>query len=126
MVKLNFAHICEYASILRNGNPIISGIFSEIIARSLPYTHPGMFFVLEFSVDDKNSHSLEIIVKSPTGEKIAPSFKQSIESLRDKKAKTGVVLELRNLKINKEGKYNIETIIDNKTLGTSSFIVSKK
>ena len=83
-----------------------------------------MSFVLELDIDDKNSHSLEIIVKSPSDKKIAPSFERSIDSLEGKKRKVGVVLEIGSLKISEEGKYNIETIVDSKPLKISSFIVT--
>lgn len=128
MVKLNFAHLCEYASILQNGTPIIIGIFSEISASSLPVTRINTALVLNFNIDDKDSHRVKITIKSPSGKEIMTPFQRDIGPVKDVNQNLGIVLSIGNIKIEEEGMFNVEIIVDDKVLRKLpfTFSISKK
>jgi len=116
MVKLNFAHLCEYASILENGTPILAGIFSRMSGSSLPATRSNTSLVLNFSIDDKNTHSLNLVIKSPSGKEIIPPLKRDIGPVVRPDKNLGVLVNIGNLKIEEEGTFNVEIIVDDKIL----------
>ena len=49
-VKLNFAHICDYAS-FGDGKLNILGIFKSINTKKLPAIHPQLAIVTNISID---------------------------------------------------------------------------
>lgn len=128
MVKLNFSHLCEYASILDNGTPIIIGIFSKMTAPSLPIIRDNISLVLNFNMDDKETHHLKLLMKSPSGKEIMPVFKRDIGPVKELGESFGFLLDIGKLKIEEEGIFNIEIIVDDKTLGKLPFTfnISKK
>jgi len=128
MVRLNFSHLCEYASILDNGTPIIIGIFSEMTAPFLPVVRNNVSLVLNFSMEDKDTHHLKVTIKSPSDKEIMPAFERDIGPVEELDKRLGVLVSIGNLKIEEEGTFNIEIIVDDKTLEKVPFIfnISKK
>ncbi|XOB42524.1 MAG: DUF6941 family protein [Candidatus Nealsonbacteria bacterium] len=116
MVRLNFSHLCEYASILENGTPVIIGIFSKMTASSLPVIRNNTSLILNFSMDDKDTHHLKVVIKSPSDKEIMPAFKRDIGPVKELDESFGFLVNIRNLKIEEEGTFNVEIIVDDKTL----------
>src|SRR5690349_12260305 len=50
-MEVTFAHLCDYATVSREGKLSIMGIFSQINAPKVPIVHPQMFLAFEFSFD---------------------------------------------------------------------------
>lgn len=46
-MEISFAHLCDYATISREGKLSAMGIFSRINAASFPYAHPQAFLAFE-------------------------------------------------------------------------------
>lgn len=49
-MKVNFAHVCDYASVSKEGKLSAMGIFTRIYVTSLPAVHPLMFLAFELEV----------------------------------------------------------------------------
>ena len=46
-MRISFAHICDYASVSREGKLSINGIFSNIASQAFPSAHPLLYVVFE-------------------------------------------------------------------------------
>jgi len=55
-VKLNFAHICDYASFSEGGKLNISGIFKNVNSAEFPITLSQMFIVVNILVDTAGTY----------------------------------------------------------------------
>lgn len=49
-MRVTFAHLCDYATISREGKLSVLGIFSNINTTSLPMIHPMLFVVFEIEM----------------------------------------------------------------------------
>jgi len=49
-VKINFVHICDYASVSREGKLSTMGIFDTIHVQSLPAMHPLLYLAYEIEM----------------------------------------------------------------------------
>jgi hypothetical protein len=49
-VQINFAHLCDYALVSKDGKLSVIGIFSGIVVRDLPATHPRSFLAFEIEL----------------------------------------------------------------------------
>jgi uncharacterized protein DUF6941 len=50
-MQINFAHLCDYASVSREGKLSVMGIFDKINAQQLPYTHPQAFLAFQIEIN---------------------------------------------------------------------------
>ena len=123
-MKLNFAHLCDSAYILDNNTPAIIGIFSIIKTKELPFLHPGMTVVAEFTPEDVNSHKLEIVLNSPSGKKM--SFHAlTIGPAETAEKHLGSIFNITNIKFKEEGEHQIMVIADDKELQSILFQIEK-
>ncbi|CAN5267438.1 hypothetical protein BH23GEM2_BH23GEM2_14810 [soil metagenome] len=55
-MEVRFAHLCDYALVSKEGKLSVLGIFSNIVVRNLPATHPSAYlaFELEFNHAEMN------------------------------------------------------------------------
>lgn len=49
-MKVNFVHICDYASVSKEGKLSTMGIFDHISVRHFPVTHPLMYLAFEMEL----------------------------------------------------------------------------
>lgn len=49
-MKVNFAHLCDYATISREGKLSVLGIFDHMQAASVPVVHPQLYLVFEVEI----------------------------------------------------------------------------
>ncbi|MFS8083655.1 MAG: DUF6941 family protein [Ginsengibacter sp.] len=49
-MKINFAHVCDYAQLSVDGKLSVSGIFSQITAAAFPTQHPLLFLAFEIGL----------------------------------------------------------------------------
>ena len=47
-MRITFAHVCDYASVSREGKLSVNGIFDRVNAPSVPVVHPMMYLAFEF------------------------------------------------------------------------------
>jgi len=127
-IKLNFLHVCDYASFGEGGKLNILGIFENITPKSTPYVHPQMFIVSNISftrsedikeivkiVSDSNVEvaklEIPISIKIPTGKKIA---------------NIGFLGQFNGVKFEKFGKYKIQILINDEFLDEQEIDILNK
>lgn len=130
--KLNFFHVCEYASLGENKKLNILGIFKSINAPSEPITHGLIAFVLNVAVHEIGEHKIEIkLFKSSdkTKKLIAPKFEFSprVESLGDgTSSEIGIVAQMTNVQFPEFGEYIVQASVDGFDVAIKSISVVRK
>lgn len=72
-MKVTFAHICDYATISREGKLSVLGIFSTLGALKFPVQHPLMHLVFEVEMSSAELNSditARIELRKPDGERV--------------------------------------------------------
>jgi hypothetical protein len=123
--KLNFLHICDYASFSEGGKLNILGIFENINAPSIPYAHPQMFIVSNVSF--KKSGNIKKVIKIVSDDNIEIAkleFSVNVKIPADKKtANIGVAGQLNGTRFEKFGKYKIQVFINDKLIGENEISI---
>jgi hypothetical protein len=124
-VKLNFAHICDYASFGEGGKLNILGIFKNINAAKFPVIHPQMFIVANILVDTAGTYK-EIIklVREEDGIEIITPFEFNITANKAN-AELGVFGQINAVKFDKEGIYKFKIYVNDNLIKEISLIVNK-
>jgi hypothetical protein len=115
-VKNNFALICNEVEFGVTGTPSFKGVFTELrYAGALPIKRDKFNVVVNFSPEDKESHNIQVFIKSPTGENIANSREQNIILNEKADAATdalGYIVEFKDVLFKEEGTYLVQFLID--------------
>ncbi|MFA5777059.1 MAG: hypothetical protein WC906_01310 [Parcubacteria group bacterium] len=109
-VKLNFLHVCENASISREGKLSVIGIFNQIRFNRLPAVYP-IFFIVVGLTGDEGVYSEEIQIISPDGE-IAASVKNDNVEIKENGGSTNFLSSFAGFVFSKQGKYSIRVLVD--------------
>lgn len=109
-VKLNFLHVCENASISREGKLSVIGIFNQIKFDRLPAVYP-IFFVVVGLIGNKNTYSEEIQIISPDEELVA-SVKNDDVEIREDGGSANFIASFAGFVFAKQGKYSIKVLVD--------------
>lgn len=111
-IKLNFLHVCDYASFGENGKINILGIFENIRAKNFPYVHPQLFVVVNISIY-KNGEYQNIIqlVNEENVELGKIIFPIKVNS-KNFPAGVGIMGQLNSIKFEKPGRYYIKVFLD--------------
>ena len=72
--------------------------------------------------DDEDNHSLGVSIISPSGKPVIPPFNQDIKKEKNKLG-IGSMISIGSLKLEEEGTYKIEIMVDEKLLETLLFFV---
>lgn len=125
MVKLNFAHICDYASFGEGGKLNILGIFKNINAVKFPVIHPQMFIIVNISVNTAGTYK-EIIklVKEEDGSEIIKPFEFNLTT-NEANSELGIFGQINNVKFEIEGKYKFKIYVNNNLIKEIPLIINK-
>ncbi|MBP8994833.1 MAG: hypothetical protein KBG30_13635 [Bacteroidales bacterium] len=127
-IKLNFLHLCDYASFGEGGKLNILGIFKKINITKFPATHPQLFIVANVIVTKPGSYKEIIkIIDDENNNIIKPlEFNLTFPSGRkEKQAEFGVVAQVNNLSLSKEGNHRVQIYINKQLIGEAILTVSK-
>jgi len=131
-LKENFLFLCDNAFQGENKKLSIIGIFKVIFSPKFPFTHLKSTLVGNFDVVDTELKELEISVdlvddkNNPVGLSLPP-IKLPIPIKKDKKKRAiNFILEIGNLKFQKDGRYKFIIKADSEKVGETSFEVIKK
>jgi len=127
-IKLNFLHICDYASFSKEGKLNILGVFKDIKIRTIPAVHPQLFIVSNI-ISIKHADFKETIkIIDDENNEIIKSLEfnlKSASSRKEKQAEFGIVAQINNIKFDKVGQYKVEVFIDEELIGETILNVSK-
>lgn len=127
--KLNFLHICDYASLGDVGKLNVLGIFENIFVKIIPSTHPQLYVVANIGVKKIGNYKqiIKLVRNRDNQEVISPlEFGLAVGQLPATGiVNAGVIGQLNNIKFEEEGSYSIQVFIDQDKIGEKSFTVSK-
>lgn len=72
-MRVSFAHICDYASVSREGKLSVNGIFSFIGAQTFPVQHPLLYLVFELDLSSSElnaEYECKVKLQGPDGPEI--------------------------------------------------------
>jgi len=116
--ELQYAHLCNYSSVDKNGNVNIMGIFSQINSTNYP-TALGRFVLaiaLKSRLQNDKEFEFSVMIKSPNGEVKKPL----VTRLRNDGKSNVITLfaEINNYVFNEPGNYEIGIFMDNERIKT--------
>ena len=134
-IKLNFLHVCDYASFSVGGKLNILGIFKNINTPKVPVVHPQLFVVTNITITKPNNagNYKEIIkivdnegddILKPLEFNLKPSSNKERPGKKKKDIQIGVVAEINNIQFSKEGNYKVQVNINGKLIGETSLTVT--
>ena len=127
-IKLNFLHVCDYASLDRDGKLNILGIFKNISVAKIPSVHPQLFIVTNITVFKHGSFKEIIRIVDDKDNEIIMPLKFNLifpSSKKKKQAELGVIARVNNLRLSKTGNYKVQVYIDKRLIGETSITVSE-
>lgn len=116
-VKLNFAHVCDYAFNGEGGKPCIIGIFKTITIQNPEQPHPQMFIITNVAVETGKEYKqiISLVKDDKPDENIIEPIIFSLgigkESGQDN-AEVGFIGQINNIKFKESGKYLFKIYID--------------
>jgi hypothetical protein len=130
-MKIIFAHICDYATISREGKLSVMGIFNYINGKSVPVTHPQSFLAMEIDIEGAARPSTILInvrILDPDGEIVVALTASGQVSGGPVPARAGAdravhLIPLNNVKYEKFGDYKLELSLNDKHQQTLEFAV---
>ena len=118
--KLNFLHICDYASFGEAGKLNILGIFENINSLKFPYQHPQFFVAANISIVEPGEHECVLRVNDPDKVEIGkfslPKIKININK-DQQNANIGIIGQFNGVNFSKPGDYNVQVLIDGEVVG---------
>lgn len=119
--KVNFCHLCDYASFAENGKINIMGIFQNIASTKLPVVHPQMFVVLSTTFGTENVKKESVVLKRKEDGFIMLTQEFPLEEkIQDEKRKVASLVligQLNMLSFDKDGDYVFEIYLDDEKIG---------
>lgn len=126
--KQNFLLLSDEAFQGANNKLSIIGIFKEIFFPEFPHTHLKTVLVGNFDILEADSQEAEITVDlvdkkgNPIGLNL-PAIKLNIP---ENKESFNFILEIGNMKLEKEGRYKFIVKANNKKIGETNFKAKKR
>ena len=119
---INFAHLCDYASVSAEGKLSVMGIFDVINAPALPWTHPTFYiaFQLESTREEVNqSFAVRVECVDQDGArvfKVEANYSPTATLAIGETQRHSQMLVLHNLKFSKPGRYEVNMFVRNELL----------
>ena len=111
-VKLNFAHICDYASFGDGGKLNVLGIFKSIFSNKLPIIHPQMFVVTNIIVDTAGIYRERIeLIREEDSKPIISPLEFNL-SAGQSGMELGALGQITQARFDKAGKYKFKITVN--------------
>lgn len=129
-MRIDVALLADYAAITREGKLLICGVFDQIGALELPWTHPTMTLVFRVRVTGEEAGVHPVLVKGidPDGAEFIPALEGKIEAsnvdLLDG-ASTNFMLGINGVVLEKEGHYHFDLYVDQRYEESVTFTVKR-
>jgi hypothetical protein len=115
-MKVNYAHICESASVSSNGNPNFIGVFNGIAAREVPTVHKQASIVINFNPEDTDPHKIKVEILSPSGKEVIKPVEGTTGPAPSKNGAIGYILNVVSMGLDEVGRYSIKFFVDDKLI----------
>lgn len=126
--KLNFLHVCDYASFSEGGKLNILGIFESINTPKIPYVHPQMFVVLNILIKKTSNYKKIVTRFVQSDNKVEIARVEIPMNIKTSSAKgefrVGSIGQLNGVKFEKYGKYVIQIFVDEHLIGEKEITIS--
>ncbi len=126
-VKLNFLHICDYASFDQVGKLNILGIFENINSIKFPYQHPQFFVVANISIPTSEEYECVLRITNPENVEISkftlPKVKVNVNKGQSE-TNIGIVGQFNGIKFDNPGQYKIEVLVNSDLIDSKEIKVS--
>lgn len=132
-MKINFAHLCDYGTISKEGKLSVLGIFSNINTAKLPSVHPQMFVAFELEIPAAQvGHPIKLRIEciDQDGQKVF-GLDGAMESKVKKPAASGAppvrsaqLLQFNNTKFLRDGPHDIHFFVNDELKHTIQFVVT--
>src|SRR3989338_7304339 len=105
--KLNFIHVCDYASMSEGGKVNILGIFKNIFGQNFPVTHTQLYVVSNVSVANSGTYKQKLKLIDDNNKEIISlqPFSSNVVLGKDGTAEVGLIANLTALTFPKSGVY---------------------
>jgi len=129
-MEVKFAHLCDYASVSREGKLSVMGIFSNIGVQTLPALHPIAYLAFEMelrSAEMDRESEIEIDVVDADGNniwKMEGKFKGDRRGKPGERATVGQIIPLQGLTFQRYGAHEINIFLNGQPKATVSFNVT--
>jgi len=129
--KINFIHVCDYASPGEVGKLNVLGIFESIFPNTVPYIHPQLYIVTNVSIKKTGNYKqiIKIVRDEDNLEIIKPlEFNVLSEQLptSGSEAKVGFIGQMNSINFEKFGTYVVQVFIDTLKIGEVKINVAKR
>ncbi len=125
--KLNFLHVCDYASLSEGGKLNVLGTFESMSSKETPYVHPQFYVVTNVSVKKFGNYKQFIkLTRDRDNQEIIKPFEFGMSVSEPKgtgQAKIGIIAQLNNIKFEEFGAYSIQIYIDSEKIGETKINV---
>lgn len=111
MIKLDYAHICDYTFTDPEGKLYLLGIFNHIYSEKYPAVHPSLVVFSAWSGELDESSDIVLIIKDSDGEKLIEV--KAVEIVMHQ-TEHRLASRVTNLRIPREGDYSVLLFADGK------------
>lgn len=114
MPAINWAFLCDYASLDASGKAYIIGIFEHIHVPSLPRRWPQLYVAMEIQTASKEDFKLSAMIGAPSGKAASKKIVIPFNSQKfGGRARKGFVsFAFFNTVFAEEGEYHIQLFLD--------------
>jgi len=134
-MQINFAHLCDYATISRENKLSVLGIFSVINVQQIPYVHSQAYLAFEVELNYAEMgrpFTIELKCVDADGNSVFEVKGQAIAAPKSGPPKPGErpriaqALGIQNIALNRTGAYDINIFLNGKLEKQISFEVNNK
>lgn len=116
-IKLNFAHVCDYAFNGENGKLCIIGIFKNVNVLNSNQPHPQMFIATNVSVKSGKDYkqTIRLVKEDKPEDDIMPPIEFPFSMSREgnpNEVEVGFIGQINNIKFKDSGVYEFKIYID--------------
>lgn len=114
MPAINWAFLCDYASIDASGKAYIIGTFEFIRLPSLPRRWPQIYVAMEIQTSSSETFELSAVISAPSGKELSKKIVIPFKSTAfGKKVKKGfATFAFFNTEFSEEGEHHIQLYLN--------------
>lgn len=118
-VRVDLALLGDYASVDKMDKLSVAGIFTSIVAPTVPCQHPTMFLALTMTVEagDDQHHDIVVRLIDPDGHQIIPELRGELDVQRKNPADSStlnLVLQMNGVPFRTFGTHCFDIFVDDR------------